>query len=95
MFTHSDRFPTGPALPDGTVTPRPWALDRMRAYPGGPPTEYARVELDPATQTARYLDAVDRPVMMPGHGTSTGTRPPTGTNLDSRNDSDTGNDGDQ
>ncbi|EMF00014.1 hypothetical protein H340_13591 [Streptomyces mobaraensis NBRC 13819 = DSM 40847] len=52
------------------------------------------------TQTARYLDAFGAVVMVPGHGTSSGTNPPTGTtgqgdrNSDSP-DSDTGNDTDQ
>ncbi|GFH36824.1 hypothetical protein SCWH03_30570 [Streptomyces pacificus] len=31
------------------------------------------------TQTARYLDAAGTVVMAPGHGTSSGTNPPTGT----------------
>ncbi|MFF4533131.1 putative ATP-grasp-modified RiPP [Streptomyces sp. NPDC001407] len=53
----------------------PWAMglvtDRL---PVGPPS-YAAVELDAATQTARYTDAVGRPVEMGKHGSSktTGT----------------------
>ncbi len=94
MFNHADRFPTGPALPSGVVTPRPWALRLLRPYPDAP-AEYARVELDPATQTARYVDEAGQPVMMPKHGTSTGTRPATGTSHDGQQDRDTGNDADQ
>lgn len=68
-----------------------------------PPAEvhqYAHIELHADTQTARYLDAFGAVVMVPGHGTSSGTNPPTGTtgqgdrNSDSP-DSDTGNDTDQ
>ncbi|MFI9718225.1 putative ATP-grasp-modified RiPP [Streptomyces sp. NPDC052396] len=42
--------------------------------PVGPPP-YARVTLDPSTQTAHYTDAVGQPVEMGKHGTSktTGT----------------------
>jgi putative ATP-grasp target RiPP len=98
MFNYTDRFPTGPALPNGIVTPRPWALGRLRPYPDVP-VEYGRVELDPATQIARYLDAAGQPVMMPKHGTSTGTSPVTGTGnpSDGRGggDTDRGNDSDQ
>ncbi|WP_331739517.1 putative ATP-grasp-modified RiPP (plasmid) [Streptomyces sp. NBC_00015] len=53
----------------------PWALglvtDRL---PVGPPS-YAAVELDAATQTARYTDAAGKVVEMGKHGTSktTGT----------------------
>lgn len=56
-------------------TRAPWALglvtDRL---PIAPPA-WARVELDPATQTARYTDPAGQPVQMGGHGTSktTGT----------------------
>lgn len=53
----------------------PWAMrlvtDRL---PVGPPS-YVAVTLDPLSQTARYTDAVGRPVEMGKHGTSrtTGT----------------------
>lgn len=56
-------------------TRAPWALglvtDRL---PIAPPA-WARVELDPATQTARYTDPAGQPVQMGGHGTNktTGT----------------------
>ncbi|WP_371654094.1 MULTISPECIES: putative ATP-grasp-modified RiPP [unclassified Streptomyces] len=54
-----------------TLVPEtPWALrlvtDRL---PAGPPA-YARVELDEATQTARYTDAAGQVVEMGKHGTS-------------------------
>ncbi|MFF3715538.1 putative ATP-grasp-modified RiPP [Streptomyces prasinus] len=103
MFAHSDRLPTGTPLPDGTTTPVPWGLRRMAPYPALVPS-YARVELDPLTQTGRYLDAAGQVVEMPGHGTSTGTRPATNTGNPSdgsrpggsgSGDQDSGNDTDQ
>jgi putative ATP-grasp target RiPP len=75
----------------------------MAPYPAFAPG-YARTELDPATQTARYIDAEGRAMEMPGHGTSTGTNPPTNTGNPSDDagpggsgggDQDTGNDSDQ
>lgn len=103
MFAHSDRVPTGTPLPSGAFTPAPWGLRRMAPYPAFAPG-YTRTELDPVTQTARYFDAAGQPVMMPGHGTSTGTNPPTNTGNPSDGsgpggsgggDQDTGNDNDQ
>ncbi|ADI10702.1 hypothetical protein SBI_07582 [Streptomyces bingchenggensis BCW-1] len=103
MFAHSDRFPTGTPLPSGTVSPEPWGLRRMAPYPAFAPG-YARTELDPVTQTARYFDAHGQVMEMPGHGTSTGTNPPTNTGNPSDGagpggsgggDQDTGNDNDQ
>ncbi len=48
----------------------PWAMrlvtDRLPLSP--PP--YARVVLDPSTQTACYFDVIGRPVEMGRHGTS-------------------------
>jgi putative ATP-grasp target RiPP len=95
MFRHADRFPTGPPLPTASPTPVPWALRHMRPHQDTATPGYTKIELDGSTQTTRYLDPAGRVVEMPKHGTSTGTRPPTGTNLDSRPDSDTGNDTDQ
>ncbi|MFD7663244.1 putative ATP-grasp-modified RiPP [Streptomyces sp. NPDC059788] len=100
MFSYADRFPTGTPLPQGHPTPAPWALRRIAPYPPFDGHQYARVELDATTQTARYLDAVGAVVMAPGHGTSSGTNPPTGTTgqgdrNDDAPDSDTGNDTDQ
>lgn len=97
MFKHSDRLPTGTALPSGAITPAPWGVRRMAPYPAMAPS-YARAELDPTTQTTRYFDAGGGVLEMPGHGTSTGTNPATGTSPDgngSTQDSDTGNDTDQ
>ncbi|MFE4873482.1 putative ATP-grasp-modified RiPP [Streptomyces sp. NPDC056682] len=97
MFVHSDRLPTGSPLPSPHLTPAPWGLRRMAPYPVTSPG-YARTELDPATQTTRYFDPAGQPVMMPSHGTSTGTNPATGTSPDGNGttqDSDTGNDTDQ
>jgi putative ATP-grasp target RiPP len=49
---------------------KPWGLGRMSgALPVGPPG-YARVELDPDTQCARYYDQAGQPVEMGVHGTS-------------------------
>jgi putative ATP-grasp target RiPP len=95
MFSHADRFPTGPALSTANQAPVPWALRHLRPYQDGAAPAYASVELDGPTQTARYLDSAGRVVDMGKHSTSTGTNPPTGTNLDSQPDSDTGNDTDQ
>jgi putative ATP-grasp target RiPP len=69
----------------------------MAPYPTTAP-EYARAELDPATQTAVFYDAADQVMEMPGHGTSTGTNPSTGTSPDGNGgtqDTDTGSDNDQ
>jgi putative ATP-grasp target RiPP len=84
----------------GHLTATPWGVRRIAPYPPYGGVGYAKVELDPVTQTARYFDASGAPTMSPGHGTSSGTNPPTGTtgqgdrNSDSP-DSDTGNDTDQ
>ncbi|MEU5540478.1 putative ATP-grasp-modified RiPP [Streptomyces sp. NPDC020362] len=93
----------GSPLPSGHFTAAPWGLRRTAPYPAFAPG-YARVELDPATQTGRYVDAAGQPLMMPVHGASTGTNPPTNTGNPSDGsgpggsgggDQDTGNDGDQ
>lgn len=100
MFNHMDRFPTGSPLPQGHLTAAPWGLRRIAPYPPVEGPAYATVTLDPKTQTARYFDTSGVPTMSPGHGTSSGTNPATGTtgqgdrNSDSP-DSDTGNDTDQ
>ncbi|MEV6329609.1 putative ATP-grasp-modified RiPP [Streptomyces sp. NPDC051909] len=98
MFNYADRFPTGTPLPQGHLTPAPWGLRRMAAYPGTTVHEHVRVELDPVSQTGRYLNAAGVLVMSPGHGTSSGTNPSTGTSPDGTagsGDTDTGNDTDQ
>ncbi|WP_327378589.1 putative ATP-grasp-modified RiPP [Streptomyces sp. NBC_01216] len=103
MFVHSDRIPQGTPLPNGLSTPVPWGVRRMAPYPAFAPG-YAKVELDPTTQTGRYFDHAGKPLMMPGHGTSSGTNPSTNTGNPSDGssgggsgggDSDTGNDTDQ
>ncbi|MEU3749113.1 MULTISPECIES: putative ATP-grasp-modified RiPP [Streptomyces] len=103
MFHHTDRLPTGTPLPMGRVTAAPWGVQRMAPYPAMAPA-YARAEIDPGTQTARYFDAAGQVMEMPGHGTSTGTNPATNTGNPSDGssgggtgggDSDTGNDTDQ
>ncbi|MDG9717041.1 putative ATP-grasp-modified RiPP [Streptomyces sp. DH24] len=97
MFVHSDRLPTSTAVPKGITTPIPWGVRRMAPYPTMAPA-HARVELDPATQTAVFFNDADEVMEMPGHGTSTGTSPATGTSPDgngSTQDSDQGSDSDQ
>ncbi|MGW3402077.1 putative ATP-grasp-modified RiPP [Streptomyces zhihengii] len=98
MFVHSDRLPQGSPLPSGIRTAAPWGLRRMAPFPATSPA-YAKVELDPVTQTGRYYDADGEVLEMPGHGTSTGTTPSTGTSPDGQGqgstDSDQGSDGDQ
>ncbi|RSS43222.1 putative ATP-grasp-modified RiPP [Streptomyces sp. WAC08241] len=103
MFHHMDRLPTGTPLPMGHVTAAPWGVRRMVPYPATTPA-WARAEIDPDTQTARYFDGTGRVMEMPKHGTSTGTNPATNTGNPSDGssgggtgggDSDTGNDSDQ
>ncbi|MDQ0761946.1 putative ATP-grasp target RiPP [Streptomyces canus] len=98
MFVHTDRLPTSPAVPQGTITPRPWGVSRMAPYPTMAPA-YAGVRLDPDTQTAVFFDASGQVMEMPGHGTSTGTTPSTGTSPDGQGqgttDTDQGSDSDQ
>ncbi|MET9428214.1 putative ATP-grasp-modified RiPP [Streptomyces sp. NPDC003036] len=97
MLIHADRFPTGTPLPQGIITPRPWGAHHFAPYPAAPAPGYVRVELDPVTQTGRYLDANGTVLEYPNHGTSSGTNPPTGTSPDGfgGHDTDTGNDTDQ
>ncbi|MFJ3219654.1 putative ATP-grasp-modified RiPP [Kitasatospora sp. NPDC086801] len=102
MFTYTDRIPTGAPLPQGYLTPTPFVVGKLAPYPpfdgGG---TVGRIELDPASQNARYFDPTGAPMLNPGHGTSSGTNPPTGTTGqgDAQSgdaaDSDTGNDTDQ
>ncbi|MGW7006846.1 putative ATP-grasp-modified RiPP [Streptomyces sp. NPDC054933] len=85
--------------------PRPGNFGRRIApYPSCEAPQYARVELDPDTQTARYFTADGALTMAPGLGTSSGTNPPTGTGNPNDGagpggggggDRDTGNDADQ
>ncbi|MFE8950555.1 putative ATP-grasp-modified RiPP [Streptomyces sp. NPDC007856] len=96
MFVHADRMPTGPAVPQGFATHVPWGVGRMAPFPTMAPG-FARVMLDPATQTAVFFDASGRVMEAPGHGTS--TTPATGTSPDGQGqgstDSDQGSDSDQ
>lgn len=101
MFNYMDRFPTGSPLPQGHLTAAPWGLRRIAPYPPAEAADHARVELDPVTQSARYFDSSGAPAVSPGHGTSSGTNPATGTTGQGDRaggdapDSDTGNDTDQ
>ncbi|MFC9680019.1 putative ATP-grasp-modified RiPP [Streptomyces sp. NPDC056948] len=96
MFVHSDRLPTGPAIPQGLVTARPWGIGRMAPYPTMAPA-YASVRMDEATQLAVFFDSAGQVMEMGKHGTSSGTNPSTGTSPDGQGngDTDTGNDTDQ
>ncbi|MGW5973896.1 putative ATP-grasp-modified RiPP [Streptomyces sp. NPDC055185] len=78
-------------------TAAPWGVSRMAPYPTMAP-DYARAELDPTTQIAVFFNEAGQVVEMGKHGTSTGTRPSTGTSPDGSggtSDSDTGSDSDQ
>ncbi|MER5918523.1 putative ATP-grasp-modified RiPP, partial [Streptomyces sp. NPDC001982] len=75
---HADRLPTSPALPQAVITPTPWGVGRMAPYPTMAPA-YATATLDPDTQTTVFCDGSGQVMEMPGHGTSTGTSPSTGT----------------
>lgn len=61
------------------TTAQPWGLSRSAPYPNVAELPFARVEIDAATQTARYLDPSGRPITMGGHGTSTSGVTPTQT----------------
>lgn len=101
MYSHADRLPTGEPLPRGATTPRPWGVGRLGPYPPFEAPKYASVEIDPQTQVGQYVDDDGRPVdMSPGHGTYSGTNPPTGTTgvgdrTSDAPDTDYGNDTDQ
>jgi len=64
------------------MTLRPWALGRIEQPSDPMPLRYDRVELDPATQTGRYLDATGRPIEMGKHGTQRPTQKATTTRMD-------------
>ncbi|MDX2925795.1 MULTISPECIES: putative ATP-grasp-modified RiPP [Streptomyces] len=51
-------------------TQAPWAMRLVTDRLAVSPAPYTSVTLDPATQTARYTDAVGRVVEMGKHGTS-------------------------
>lgn len=59
---------------------RPWGLTRLVTFTGPLGVPHTRVELDPATQTTRYLDEDDQPLELAKHGTSrtVSTSNPTG-----------------
>ncbi|MFB4426894.1 putative ATP-grasp-modified RiPP [Streptomyces sp. QL37] len=71
MYVHSDRLPTGAPRSQGRVSVKPWGLRRMTAAPAVAPG-FARVELDPVSQTARYSDADGRPVARRVRGSANG-----------------------
>lgn len=49
---------------------RPWGATRLAGFTGPIGTGYAFMELDPDTQTTRYLDASGQPLEMGKHGTN-------------------------
>ncbi|WP_242882548.1 putative ATP-grasp-modified RiPP [Actinomadura litoris] len=49
---------------------RPWGATRLAPFTGPAGTGYARLELDPNTQTTRYLDQDGQPIEAGKHGTS-------------------------
>lgn len=57
-----------------TGTGVPWGLTRMTARLPISESPYAKVELDPETQTARYYDLGGQIVEMGKHGTNRTTR---------------------
>jgi putative ATP-grasp target RiPP len=101
VFAHFDRFPLGSPVPRGEAAPVPWIVGRVGPYPPFEGAVYGRIELDAVTQTARYFAPDGALVMAPGHGTGSGTNPPTGTTGQGDRqggdapDSDSGNDTDQ
>lgn len=80
MFSHADRFPTGPAARQGSRnTPRPWGLSRMEPYGCLTEVHQFAVGLDPDTQTARYMGPDGEVVTAKHRKTNTGTEKPTRT----------------
>ncbi|MGW9048388.1 putative ATP-grasp-modified RiPP [Streptomyces lydicus] len=71
MYVHLTRFPTGAPRSQDDAAATPWGLRRMTASPAVAPG-YAHVELDPATQAARFFDADGGPVEMKVRGSANG-----------------------
>jgi putative ATP-grasp target RiPP len=65
-----------------TTNLTPWGMCRLAPYRNTLVLPYERVELDPDTQTTRYLDPTDTPVEMGKHGTSRATSSATSTGGD-------------
>ncbi|MFE3073464.1 putative ATP-grasp-modified RiPP [Streptomyces sp. NPDC059247] len=74
--------------PDGyenrppATTEKPWGLERLAPYVLTVPVPYARIEIDPVTQTTRYLGPDGWSVDMGEHGTNTATATATATGAD-------------
>lgn len=49
---------------------RPWGATRLVPFSGPAGAGYAGLELDPGTQTTRYLDASGQPIEAGKHGTN-------------------------
>lgn len=49
---------------------RPWGATRMTPVTGDGRPSYARIELNPDTQVARYFDAAGRLIQAGKHGTN-------------------------
>ncbi|MFC5214328.1 putative ATP-grasp-modified RiPP [Streptomyces coerulescens] len=61
----------------------PWGVRRLALYPSMTDVPYVRTEIDPDTQTTRYLDATgNRVEMNGGHGSGTATANQTSTSSD-------------
>jgi putative ATP-grasp target RiPP len=73
----------------------PWALSRVSELEDAGPAPYARIEIDPATQTARYFDqtgvSID-PLEAGKHGSIQDTYKPVRTGKDGKTDTDTEHD---
>lgn len=65
-----------------TPTAAPWGVQRLALYPSITQVPYVQTELDPDTQTTRYLDATGNPIEMGKHGTGTSTANQTSTSSD-------------
>ncbi|MFF2851494.1 putative ATP-grasp-modified RiPP [Streptomyces sp. NPDC058001] len=64
-------------------TAAPWGVQRLALYPDITPVPYVRTEIDPETQTTRYLDEDGNRVEMDGgHGSGTSTANQTSTSSD-------------
>ncbi|MFJ9434122.1 putative ATP-grasp-modified RiPP [Streptomyces sp. NPDC101490] len=65
-----------------TTAEKPWGLERLAPYALTVPVPYARIEIDPVTQTTCYLGADGRSIDMGEHGTNTATATATATGAD-------------
>ncbi|MFH8717675.1 putative ATP-grasp-modified RiPP [Streptomyces zaomyceticus] len=71
MYVHLTRFPTSAPRAQNAAAATPWGLRHMTASPAVT-RGYFRVELDPASQTARFFDSGGGPVEIKAHGSANG-----------------------